>query len=470
MSELSESVVSPLSPALTPNEAEAIATLGYIYGYPLVLMDATRASWPAATNQFAHLAELPDDKRTDVVTPNVDTLDSSAWLDLQNEPIVLSVPDVGGRYYVMHLLDAWTNVIAAPGTRTTGNGKGAFAIIGPGWRGDLPSGVEAIQSPTELVWLIGRTYTAGRRDCDTVQAIQRQYELTPLHALGKATRAGTPAASAGVPPPARPDGIPALAQIENLGAGPFFARLARLMKANPPTESDEPLVRRLGRLGIVPGAAFDVAPLPASIVAAVEGGVAAGRARIRGAGREVLGRDVNGWRMRLDLGRYGTNYEQRATVALMGVGANLPEDAVSATTDVDGAGRPLSGAHRYRLRFAPGELPPVKAFWSVTIYNDEHFLVPNPIGRYALGDRDPVRAEADGGLDLLIQPDDPGPEWRANWLPAPAQRFNLVLRLYVPKAAVFDRRWRPPSIDRMSGARDRFAYGDVQDETIVPSE
>jgi hypothetical protein len=449
MSEWSEPVASPVTPALTPNEAEAIATLGYIYGYPLVLMDATRASSPAPVNRFAHLAEFPDDKFTDVVAPNVDTLSSSAWLDLHAEPIVLSVPDVGRRYYTMQLLDAWTNVIAAPGTRTTGNGNGAFAIIGPGWRGDLPSGVEPIQSPTEMAWLIGRTYTAGARDYDAVHAIQRQYELTPLHALGGPTRAVPAAGTGGTPGPLRPDSDPPVARVEKLGAGPFFARLAELMKANPPTESDEPLVRRLGQLGIVPGAAFDLDRLPASIVDAVEAGVAAGRARLHGAGLEALGKPVNGWRMRLDLGRHGTNYEQRATVALTRLGANLAEDAVHAMADADVAGQPLSGENRYRIRFPPGELPPVKAFWSVTMYNDRHFLAPNPIGRHVLGDRDPVRAEPDGTLDLLIQADDPGPELQSNWLPAPAQRFNLVLRVYFPKAAVIEGRWRPPAVTRV---------------------
>src|SRR3954471_22227822 len=258
MSEWSESSASPATPALTPNEAEAIATLGYIYGYPVVLMDACRASSPTPVNRFAHLAELPDD----AVTPNVDTLSSSAWLDLRAEPIVLSVPDVGPRYYMIQLLDAWTNVIAAPGTRTTGSGTGAFAIIGPGWRGDLPSSVEAIQSPTEMVWLMGRTYAAGTRDYDAVHAIQRQYELTPLRALGKST----PAVPAATLSAMRPESDPPLGQVEKLEAGPFFARLARLMEANPPSESDEPLVRRLGQLGIVRGAAFDVARLPASIV------------------------------------------------------------------------------------------------------------------------------------------------------------------------------------------------------------
>jgi hypothetical protein len=453
MSETSESVASPAPAALTAPEAEAIATLGYLYGYPLVLMDATRASSATPPNRFAHAGEFPDDRFTAVVTPNVDTLYSQAWLDLGAEPIVLSVPDVGRRYYTMPLLDAWTNVIAAPGTRTTGNGNGAFAIIGPGWRGDLPPSLEAIQAPTDMVWLIGRTYTAGTKDYDAVHAIQRQYQLLPLRAWAKTTAAtGTNRTAATAPvaaASAHPDGEPPVAQVDRLGAGPFFARLARLMQANPPAENDEPLVRRLGQLGILPGATFDLARLPATIVDAIEGGVAAARARLRGGGLEATGKIVNGWRVRLDLGRYGTGYEQRAVIALTGLGANVAEDAVYPTTDVDAAGQPLSGEHRYRLRFAPGALPPVKAFWSVTLYNNQHFLAQNPIGRYALGDRDPLRAEPDGALDLLIQRDDPGAELRANWLPAPAEGFSLTMRLYFPKAAVLDGRWRPPAVERV---------------------
>src|SRR5262249_50104063 len=161
-------------------EAEAIATLGYIYGYPLVLMDATRTAAGTPGNQFTHMRAFPDDTFTDVVSPNVDTLYSQAWLDLDREPIVLALPDMGTRYYTMQMLDGWTNVFAAPGTRTTGNGKAAFAIMGPGWRGELPSSVDRIKAPSNLVWIIGRTYTAGVRDYEAGHPIHPQYPLGPL--------------------------------------------------------------------------------------------------------------------------------------------------------------------------------------------------------------------------------------------------------------------------------------------------
>ena len=183
-----------VEPSASPEEAEAIATLAYGYGFPLVLMDVSREvmtavpsaeAQKAPINQFIHVAEFPDDTYRDVVSPNVDTLYSLAWLDLAAEPIVLRVPDLGDRYYLMQICDAWTNVFAAPGTRTTGNRAGAFALVGPDWRGTLPPDVQKIAAPTNLVWIIGRTYTAGKADYATVNAIQRQYELVPLGAWGR---------------------------------------------------------------------------------------------------------------------------------------------------------------------------------------------------------------------------------------------------------------------------------------------
>jgi hypothetical protein len=444
MSEPHESAGSPRLP-LNALEAEAIATLGYIYGYPLVLMDATRARSAAPLNQFAHQPAFPDDTFRDVVSPNVDTLYSSAWLDLSHGPIVLAVPDLGPRYYMMQVLDAWTNVFASRGTRTTGNGEAAFAIMGPGWRGEVPSNVDRIKAPTNMVWIIGRTYTAGMRDYDAVHAVQRQYRLVPLRAWSK-TSEPPPRAPA---PAAVDDDSSPVVEVEKLTAQSFLDRLARLMAANPPVPNDEPLIGRLRRLGIAPGEPFELARLPASVADAIEGGVAAARARLRGARLASLGKAVNGWRIALDLGRYGTRYEQRAIVARAGLGANLADDAVYPATDVDAAGQPLSGQHRYRLRFPPGELPPAEAFWSVTIYDDDHHLAANPIGRYALGDRDATRTAPDGTLDILIQHDDPGPERRANWLPAPAGAFNLIMRVYHPKPAVLAGGWAPPPVTRV---------------------
>ena len=443
-----------VEPTASPEEAEAIATLAYGYGFPLVLMDASRQVMTAVPsvealkgpiNQFIHVAEFPDDTYRDVVSPNVDTLYSLAWLDLAAEPIVFRVPDVGDRYYLMQICDAWTDVFAAPGTRTTGNRAGAFALVGPNWRGSLPSDVQKIVAPTNLAWIIGRTYTAGKADYAAVNAIQRQYQLIPLAAWG---RPYTPPAK--VPVAAGVDSqTPTVVQVGTMGAGAFLARLAQLMGPNPPRAEDEPMISRLRRIGVAPGAPFALDRLASPLKAAIESGIAAGRARLAAAAKAVSEEvPAHGWRIERDLGRYGTDYATRALVAIIGLGSNLAEDAVYPITRVDADGAKLTGANRYRLHFEPDELPPVHAFWSVTMYSTQQFLVKNPIGRYTLGDRNPLQFNADGSLDLYLQNADPGPDKRANWLPAPPDGFSLVMRLYSPKKAVIDGSWTPPPVIR----------------------
>ena len=444
-----------IEPTATPEEAEAIATLAYGYGFPLVLMDVSREvmtavpsveAQKAPINQFTHILEFPDDTYRDVVSPNVDTLYSLAWLDLAAEPIVLRVPDLGDRYYLMQVCDAWTNVFAAPGTRTTGNRAGAFALVGPDWRGTLPPDVQKIASPTNLAWIIGRTYTAGKADYATVNAIQRQYELVPLAAWG---RPYTPPARVPVAPGVDAKTPPVVQVSKDMSAGVFLDRLAQLMGRNPPAPEDEPMISRLRRIGVAPGAPFAFDRLPPRLKTAIERGVAAGRARLA---ESVKGfsedKGTIGWRVERGLGRYGTDYALRAFVAIVGVGSNLAEDAIYPVTRKDADGATLTGANRYRLHFEADELPPVDAFWSVTMYSTQQFLVTNPIGRYAIGDRDPLKYNADGSLDLYLQNADPGPDKRANWLPAPPDGFSLVMRLYSPKQALLDGSWSPPPVVR----------------------
>ena len=443
MSELHGPLTAPAATALSAGEAEAIATLGYIYGYPLVLMDATLAASVTPINQFSHAAPLPDGGG-DRVSANLDMSVSAAWLDLGAEPLLLALPDFGRRYQTLQLFDGWTSVVASLGTRTSGNRRRVIAIVGPGWRGPLPAEVEATRAPTNLAWLVAHTAAAPGRDDDDVRALQRQVQLVPLSAWGQSYRPANDATAADADPRTPPS-----TQVDRLGAGRFFARLARLLKENPPAPDDAPIVHRLARLQLVRGGSFDLLRLPPSIVDAVEAGVSAARARLHSGRAAAMGKRLGGWRVQLDLGRYGTNHEQRAVVALAGLGAGLAEDAVQAAADTDGGGQPLSGAHRYQLRFAPGAGPPVNAFWSLTLYDDQDRLVRNPIGRHALGNRDPLRSEADGALEIVIQRDDPGPDRRANWLPAPEDGFNLILRLYHPKAPLLDGSWRPPTVTRV---------------------
>jgi hypothetical protein len=440
---------------LTEDESAKIAEDAYGYGYPLVLMDVTKTistavpkpeGGKAPLNQFAHLRAFPDATFTAVVSPNADTLFSIAWLDLAKEPIVLSVPAMGKRYYLMQMMDAWTKVFADPGTRTTGNDKGDFAIVGPRWTGELPKGVEEIKSPTNTVWLVGRTLTNGKDDYPAVHAIQNQYKLTPLSAWGKEY---TPADN--VPVAKGVDlKTPPVEQVAQMDAGTFFARLNTLMKDNPPAAADAETMKRFAAIGVAPGKPFDPAMLDPAVAKGVERGARAAREKIDAEAKKPLGKVVNNWSVLTDrVGRYETDYLFRSAVARVLLGANLPEDTVYPMTRVDAEGKALTGANRYVIRFAKGKLPPVGAFWSVSMYNSKQAFVDNPINRYAIGDRDRLSFDDDGSLTLYVQHESPGQDKESNWLPAPTDEFNLFLRLYWPKKEVLDGAWRPPAVERL---------------------
>lgn len=436
-------------------ETTRIAADAYVFGYPLIIMDATRRlassgqpgeGMNAPVNHFAHMRTFPDASFTDVVSPNADTLYSSAWLDLDAEPIVLSVPDMGKRYYLMPMLDAWTNVFASPGTRTTGNGKGDFAIVGPNWSGTLPDGLTKINAPTNTVWIIGRTQTNGKEDFAAVNAIQDSYKLTPLSGWSDETRAAdTPSsdsrADARIDTKASP-----VEQVAAMDAATFFKRLNTLMVANPPSKADSPALARFEALGVGPGKALDTKGLDPVL----DAGMKLGQSMLREEAAKPHGTQVNGWEiMPSNTGCYDTDYLWRAVVALVGLGANLPEDATYPHATADASGKSLTGANNYVMRFAKGALPPVKAFWSITMYNSKQAFVGNPINRYAIGDRDALDFADDESLTLYVQRESPGRDKESNWLPAPAESFNLVMRLYWPTGAILDGSWKPPAIERI---------------------
>jgi len=445
---------------ISPRELRTIAVEAYVFGYPLVLLDATRAlatsdgrgsGAGAVVNQFIHSRAFPNERFHDVVSANADTLYSTAWIDLTAGPVVLGVPEMQRRYYIMQLLDGWTNVFAAPGTRTTGSDRRDFALVGPGWVGTLPPGLGRIDAPTNLVWLIGRTYTAGRADYPAVHAVQDRYALTPLDRWGwqDPATAARPAGSDPNPPPVAAGVAPA-DQVAALDAATYFGRLAALMALTPPRSEDRPLLERIARIGIRPGRAFVLDRLDTSTAQIMAQAMQAAREQIARAFDYTETR-INGWRMHLETGRYGTDYLRRAAVAHVGLGANLPEDAVYASTNVDEDGRPLDGKRRYLLRFHRNQLPPTNAFWSVTLYDQRHFFVKNAIDRHALGDRNPLRPGQDGSLTLYLQPEAPAGAESANWLPTPATPFNLIMRLYGPRPSVLDGTWKPPAVRRAIG-------------------
>jgi hypothetical protein len=441
---------------LTEQEALSIGKDAYIYLYPIVTMDVTRkvmtnvepGKRPGAgpTNQFANVREYPPIDFHDVVRPNFDTLYSIAWLDLTRGPIVMSAPDTKGRYYLLPLLDMWTDVFAVPGKRTSGTAAANFAIVPQGWRGKLPNGVERIDAPTPFVWVIGRTQTNGPKDYAAVREVQDGYRLTPLAQWGKRVK----------PAPFRPDPSvdmkrSPLDQVDSMPAEKFFAYGAELMKTNPPHATDWSQLARLKRLGIEPGRSFDFARASPEVQRGLE------KARLEALTEmkfkfPTLARAVNGWQMNTDtIGVYGDYYLKRAIIAQRGLGANQPEDAIYPLNLADSDGKPLSGGDtKYVIHFAKADLPPVNAFWSVTMYDDQGFQIANPINRFAIGDRDELKYNADGSLDLYVQSVSPGADRESNWLPSPTKDgASLTMRLYAPKTEALDGRWAPPPVKRV---------------------
>jgi hypothetical protein len=439
----------------TATEVQAIAQEAYIFLYPLVLMDLTRKQLvnldprisPLAntTNAFAHVRTFPPADARSVVRPNFDTLYSSAWLDLREGPVIMSVADTGGRYFLLPIMDMWTDVFAAPGARTSGTSAGNFAIVPPGWNGSLPRSVERIDAPTLDLWIIGRTQTNGVKDYDAVHKIQDGYKLTLLADWGKTPRKPERTIDSKV------DTVtPPMKQVNAMPAAEFFRYGAELMKQNRPHVTDWSLVARMKRIGIEPGKSFESGKVGGDVLTQ---GVAAGLKLMREK-LPTIARVVNGWQMNTDtMGVYGNYYLKRAIVALSALGANQADDAIYPLSMSDADGKPLTAENNYVLHFTKAELPPVGAFWSLTLYDDDGFQVANALNRFAIGDRDALKFNADGSLDLYIQNADPGGDKASNWLPAPKSgEFGVTLRLYAPAPQVANGVWVPPVIKRTSAA------------------
>ena len=350
----------------TDKETLRLATEAYVYGYPLVTMEMTRRVMTNAVepkDDHAPMGQLyssrayPTAKFRDVTAPNADTLYSLGWVDLKKEPYVLSLPDEAGRYFLMPMLDAWSNVFEVPGKRTTGTKAQTYAITGPGWKGELPAGVKELKSPTSMVWILGRTYCTGTKaDYKKVHALQDGYKLVPLSAYGKDY----------VPAKGKIDDsidmkTPVRKQVNDLKGGDYFALLAKLMKDNPPTRADAPMVAKLAKLGIVPGKDFDIGKADPAVKKALEAAPTPGLKATVGH-MPKAGKIVNGWVYPIPGGVYGTDYLQRATIAFFGLGCNRTKDAVYPTSESDTEGKPYEGANKYTLTFAKGELPPVDGF------------------------------------------------------------------------------------------------------------
>ena len=403
---------------------KAAGQQAYLYAYPLVLMDATRQAAAGApqANGFTHARAFPDDKFRQVIRPNADTLYSNVWLDLSKEPMLMHLPDTQGRYYLMQLMDAWTETVDVPGKRTTGTGEGWFAIVGPGWTGKLPTGATRIDCPTNMAWIIGRTQTNSAADYANVHKLQAGYRIMPLSRYPDGVASAAPNATAA--PAARRAPPPVV--VANMTTAEFFAKFNELLKDNRPHKGDPPIV---------------IQNTP-EFAAGVE---QAEQLLARAASRRAADLSPTNWsKPGAAVGRYGQNFLARAFVARVGLGANPPEDAVYLNCNLDAQKATLTGASEYRIHFDKAQLPPVNAFWSITVYDDAGYFTANPIGRYAIGDRDALKYNADGSLDLNLQ--SAAPSDTANWLPVPKDQFNLSFRLYWPRAEILKGLWTAPAV------------------------
>ncbi len=438
------------SSTLTTEEAHAIAVDAYVYFYPLVLMDLTRKqltnidqreTGKGPMNTFVNVPAYPPADFKGVVRSNFDTLYSIAWLDLTKEPLVVSAPDSAGRYYLLPMLDMWTDVFASPGWRTTGTEAANFLVTPPGWSGTVPDGFAHIAAPTSYVWIIGRTKTDGPADYDAVHKIQAGYKVTPQSGWG----------SAPVPVPVKTDPTvdmktPPMVQGDTMSAGAFFAYAAELLKIHPPHITDQPIIAQMKRIGITPGKSFDLSKLDPEVRKGVEGAPADAHQLMKWK-IPTLARVANGWSMNTDtMGVYGNYYLKRAIVSRVGLGANLPEDAIYPLNLGDAEGKPLDGANKYTIHFEKGATPPVDAFWSITLYDSDGFQVGNVLNRFAVSSWMPFVKNADGSLDIYFQNDSPGKDKEANWLPAPKAAFNLTMRLYAPQSDALTGKWNPPPV------------------------
>ena len=443
-------------------EAVEIATDAYVYGYSLLTTDVTRIQMSnipaveelrAPLNQFANVKRYPPADYRGVSAPNADTLYSVAWLDLA-EPQVFSHPDMGKRYFLFPMVDLWMTIFASPGSRTTGQKAGDFLVTGPGWKGDVPKGMQHIQSATRYVVILGRTYADGTdADYAAANALQAQYKITPLAAWGKPYTPKAPPVDAnpGISMTDKPQAV-----ILAMGTEGYFNWLStRMCEAAPAYPADGPLLARMAKIGIAPCKPFELAKLDPAVQAALKDLPDAALKKI-GENQKSLGVEENGWLMTKGLGQYGTDYMKRAVVAAFGWPANLQDDAVYPYTTVDATGATLTGANAYTLTFPKGQLPPVNAFWSITMYEIDQgwWFVPNPLNKFTVSPRNDLTSNPDGSVTLYFQTESPGKDKENNWLPAPKGDFIPMLRMYWPKEtppSVLDGSWVPPRIQKTSG-------------------
>jgi hypothetical protein len=431
--------------AIKEKQALHMGTLAYVWGFPMVDMSrqmhneshriAPAQPVVAPVNQFFRNENLITPTTAgELRAPNSDTLYLSGWFDLSKEPILVQAPDTAGRYYTLAVTDFF-NEVTHLGRRTTGTSAQSFALIGPKWNGTLPAGVKPVRLATQTVWILGRVAVRGAADLPAARALLREFWSVPLSLWDPKNRVSE---LSSVTEAQRADPMASLA---------YFEWLNLWLRNNAPRPGEEAIVRMFDQIGIGPNSNFRADQLDPATRRGLEAAIAEGQALLRASSQQPL-RDVrNGWIFPLGLADYGENYLMRAAVAFGGY-ANRPEETVYAARTVDDRGQLMTGKNRYRLRFAPGSLPPVGAFWSVTAYELRSFsLIENAIQRYAIGDRTPGLAlESDGSLVIEISKNPP-PNGIANWLPVGDGPFSLVVRMYEPDISILDGRYRLPPLE-----------------------
>lgn len=415
----------------------------YTYALPLVIMDATKTSSTntetpvtgrAPVNQLIHAQKLADAQSKLVVTPNVDTVYTQAWLDLSAEPMVYVMPKAD-RFFNVQVLDAWTN------TTTVLEKAGTYAFTSSGWKGDLPDGVTRVDVPTSMVWLIARVVLSGQEDLPNVYDIQQKMQLMPLSAYEKGGEYMAPKGTYTV----ENDFVP-VEKVLSMSPKEFFDTANTLMLANPPAAADADVLKKFVTINVGPGMAFDTSILTEDVAASWK--------EMLQRLRENLVADAEKYSVKLGqwkyfdapIGDFGTEYNYRALVALAGLGANTVNVAIYPKTDIDDAGAVLTGEKKYVMHF--DTLPPTLegGFWSVTAYGSDDFLIENPIDRYCVNDRSDFKCNEDGSLDITLSKKQP--EDTSNWLPVSDGEFHLYMRIYTPDMTAL-KNWNPPVVSVM---------------------
>jgi len=443
-----------------------VTRLAYKYSYPLVLMDSTKIiqtnvpqpdneTGSAPINQFFRATAFPDATFTDVVSPNADTLYTNAWLGgISNDPIVLHIPEVP-KYFLFPILDAWSNVVVSPGTRTADQyPPGDYAIVGPGWTGELPPNVGRISIPTGFAWILGRIQTNGPEDYETVHQIQAQFSLTPLSSWNS-TPPYVPPTYPNLPVPIK-DTNP-VSRVKNLSAAEFFKLFSVLWKTNPPLKDDASILEILKLINLVPGNTWDISSLPSWAPEVMQEAIEDVYANLNAEG-QALTTNQNGWLLPPSYaGNYGDHYTYRAYCALTVLGLNIKDDAIYPTSEVDSDGNTFDARYSYKLTFPSA--PPVSGFWSLTMYNQSNYFVANSANKYNVSSAHNPVVNGES-IDIYIQSNPPADaNLYNNWLPSavapadgPAVQFHLFLRFYWPALSLIDETWVIPYVVKQTNS------------------